>query len=464
MRCFKCQSLLSANDYCPKCGQNVSIYKKTATASDAYYNAGLEKARCRDLTGAIESLKISLMINKYNINARNLLGLVYCEMGEVVEALSQWVMSKNLVPKDNVAGSYIKKIQTNQNRFEMITGTIKKYNLSLNYAKEGNLDMAVIQLKKVVANNPQLVKAHLLLALIYIRQDECQRARKLLNSVLKIDVNNTLARKYLRELEEITAAKKNDVVGAFLPKSREKDLDKKPLNGNDVIVPRASYKEPSNGAITIINVLVGVVIGAALIWFLITPSRYKGLTENYNKSLLEYSEQLSSSNVELNDLESELNDIKAQKESLEEQLKSVNGTEGSNKLLISVIQSANYYLENKVTDAAKILVDIDISGLPGDEAKALYNLIAEKTLKEAATTFYEKGMEEYYKSGYDKAVENLVLSFKCDRTNADAAYYAAKCYVALVQTDNAKKYYQYIVDDFPTSGYFTEANTYVTAH
>ena len=50
----------------------------------------------RDLSGAIETLKVSLMINKYNINARNLLGLIYCEMGEVVEALSQWVMSKNL--------------------------------------------------------------------------------------------------------------------------------------------------------------------------------------------------------------------------------------------------------------------------------------------------------------------------------------------------------------------------------
>ena len=166
MRCYKCGSFLTDGDTCPQCGENVRIYKKTARVSDAYYNAGLYKARVRDLTGAVESLKISLMINKYNTNARNLLGLVYCEMGDVVEALSQWVVSKNFTPEGNIAGHYIKKIQTNQNRFEMITGTIRKYNLSLKYAKEGNLDMAVIQLKKVVANNPQLIKAHLLLALI----------------------------------------------------------------------------------------------------------------------------------------------------------------------------------------------------------------------------------------------------------------------------------------------------------
>ena len=101
MRCFKCGSLLSENDTCPKCGEDVRVYKKTARVSDAYYNSGLYKARVRDLTGAVESLKISLMVNKYNTNARNLLGLVYCEMGDVVEALSQWVVSKNFAPEDN---------------------------------------------------------------------------------------------------------------------------------------------------------------------------------------------------------------------------------------------------------------------------------------------------------------------------------------------------------------------------
>ena len=456
MRCFKCGSVLTENDTCPKCGENVAIYKKTARVSDAYYNAGLYKARVRDLTGAVESLKISLMINKYNTNARNLLGLVYCEMGDVVEALSQWVVSKNFAPEGNVAGHYIKKIQTNQNRFEMITGTIRKYNLCLKYAKEGSLDVAVIQLKKVVANNPQLIKAHLLLALIYIKQDELTRAKKLLNSVLAIDKNNTLAHMYLKEIAERNAAKKAETSASFLPKRKEKETDKKPLSGNDVILPRSSYKEPSNGAITIINVLVGVVIGAALIWFLIVPAKNKGITQDYKKSLQEYSEQLSSGNVELNSMQKELEEVKAQKDALEQQLGVVNGTEGSNKLLVSVIEAASDYIANK-------LVDIDVSALPSESAKTLYNTIATATLPAAAQTFYNTGMTEYYKSNYEAAAENLVKAYKCNNS-ADSAYYAAKSYVALAKTDDAKKYYQYIVDDYSTSGYYKEASDYVNSH
>ena len=107
--------------------------------------------------------------------------------------------------------------------------------------------------------------------------------------------------------------------------------------------------------------MAGVVIGAALIWFLIVPARNKGLTQDYKKSLQEYSEQLSSGNVELNSMQKELEEVKAQKDALEQQLGVVNGTEGSNKLLVSVIEAASDYIANKPDDAANKLVDIDVS-------------------------------------------------------------------------------------------------------
>ena len=63
------------------------------------------------MTGAVTSLKKSLQFNSENIAARNLLGLVYYGRGEVGEALVEWILSKNLRPKDNIANYYIQKIQ-----------------------------------------------------------------------------------------------------------------------------------------------------------------------------------------------------------------------------------------------------------------------------------------------------------------------------------------------------------------
>ena len=106
MKCFNCGCELSEKDFCTGCGADVGLYKKIMHISNRYYNDGLEKANVRDLSGAIVSLRQSLKFNKNHIEARNLLGLVYFEMGEVVAALSEWVISKNLRAKKNLADDY----------------------------------------------------------------------------------------------------------------------------------------------------------------------------------------------------------------------------------------------------------------------------------------------------------------------------------------------------------------------
>ena len=92
MNCYNCGALLTENDFCTSCGADVRHYKKIIGFSNMYYNDGLEKANVRDLSGAVRSLRECLKLNKFHIDARNLLGLIYFEMGETVNALSEWVL------------------------------------------------------------------------------------------------------------------------------------------------------------------------------------------------------------------------------------------------------------------------------------------------------------------------------------------------------------------------------------
>ena len=209
MRCIYCGTPLSAIDYCTGCGADVTLQKRIVRISNLLYNEGLEKASVRDLSGAISCLKRSLKFNKENIDARNLLGLVYYETGEVVSALSEWVISKNTVEENNAADFYIAKLQSNKNKLETINQTIKKYNQALLYCKQDDEDMAVIQLKKVLSQNPNLIKAYHLLALIYMKQQEYEKARKLLKKAAQIDTTNTTTLRYLHEVEEATGVGTN---------------------------------------------------------------------------------------------------------------------------------------------------------------------------------------------------------------------------------------------------------------
>ena len=178
MICYNCGCRLSEHDFCTGCGADVALYKKIMYMSNHYYNDGLDKATVRDLSGAIISLRQSLKFNKNNIDARNLLGLVYFEMGETVSALSEWVISKNLRAKKNIADDYINMIQTNQSRLDAINQTIKKYNQALLYCYQDSQDLAVIQLKMVLSYNSKYVRAHQLLALLYINAEEWEKAQR----------------------------------------------------------------------------------------------------------------------------------------------------------------------------------------------------------------------------------------------------------------------------------------------
>ena len=110
MKCPVCGYIFKSGNICPDCGTDIILYNKTRTISDRLYNEGLRCANERDLTGAIDNLKKSVMVNKFNTKARNLLGLVYYEKGLVADALREWVMSSNLNKNDKTAAEYMEKI------------------------------------------------------------------------------------------------------------------------------------------------------------------------------------------------------------------------------------------------------------------------------------------------------------------------------------------------------------------
>lgn len=461
MRCYQCGAQLTDEEFCVKCGADVSVYKVVSKTSNSYYNLGLAKAQVRDLSGAVVALKTSLRLNKNNIKARNLLGLVYFEMGEVVEALSHWVISKNLKPEKNAASVYIKRVQSNQNKFEALNQIIKKYNMSLKYARENNTDLAIIQLKKVISMAPNYVKAQQLLALVYMKEKEYEKAKKCLRASLKIDVNNTISQRYMAEIAAYEEEREKDTTDSFLPKVKKKETENRPLSGNDVIIPRSSYKEPSNGAITVLTVLFGIVVGAALIWFLILPAKEQSLTQQYTKELNAYNEKLSVLNGDVTLYTQQIEKLTQERDAAVSQLETYTDDGGIEEIYMALILSASSYLSGDYTTAAESLVGLDVTALPSDAAKNVYSQVMAATQAQAVSDLYNVGYNYFRSGSYQDATGYFLRAFALDTSKVETVYYMAKSYENLGDTENAKKYYEYIVNNFTDSWYVSDARTYL---
>ena len=83
--------------------------------------------------------------SKYHTDARNLLGLIFYEMGETSDALTQWVISINLQPENNRADHYLDEVQRKPGQLEIASQTIKKYNQALFHAQGGSDDQMCIR-------------------------------------------------------------------------------------------------------------------------------------------------------------------------------------------------------------------------------------------------------------------------------------------------------------------------------
>ncbi len=460
MRCYKCNNVLSDSDYCMKCGADVSIYKVVVKASNSNYNLGLAKARVRDLSGAIIALKTSIKINKNNIKARNLLGLIYYEMGEPALALKEWVISVNIKPDRNVASVYIRKVRSNPNKLEALNQATKKYNFSLAKSKEGGDDVALIQLKKVINMNPQFIRAYLLLALLYMKKSDDDHAVKILRKVLKIDRNNILALRYMDELHNSGVASLNQKENRGFGKREKKS--RMSLNGHDVIVPMNSYKEPTNGILTVVYILLGVIIGVALIWFIVVPSKLQSAQFEKNQTIIEYSNQLSSQSITITDMESQIEELTVELDNANQELELYTGDSGEIIMYENLVSAASYYVENNFEMAGTLLAQIDVTQLPTDQAKSLYSTMEENSSGNAET-YYNAGVEAYDKKDYVDAITYLQTAYVFDDTTVETPYYLAMSYLGLNDTTNAQIYIDIVNTTYSTTTYATQLNQYLAS-
>ncbi len=461
MRCYKCNSVLSDTDFCNGCGTDVTTYKKIVRLSNTYYNVGLEKAKVRDLSGAADYLRRSVRLDKNNINARNLLGLVYFEMGECVEAMSEWVISKNLQPEKNLADKYLSELQSNPTRLDVINQTAKKFNTALGYANEGSDDLAIVQLKRILTMSPNFVKGAQLLALLYMKTDEYEKAAKVLGKIEKIDKKNTLTIKYLEAIDNHLYKTTGKTVAKI--KKRE-EPERQALSGDDVIIPQTGYREGNSAAVTIINVLIGIVLGAALVFFLVTPGRVKNVREEYNSKLSEMSAQNDSEGLNFAALEDKVEKLEKEnaelKSTVESQLANIEKINAYDKLL----SAASLYVAADYKNCAVQVSQIDITGITSEGFISAYNQLKAGSYGAAADSFYNEGKGYFDNKNYDKAIECLSTAYSFSKGDVRIPYTLAKAYRAKNGNkvdENAKKYFEIVIKDFPDSANAQHSKDYL---
>ncbi len=416
---------------------------KLVYQSNYWYNDGLKRANIRDLSGAILSLRRSLQYNNANVAARNLLGLVYYGRGEVVEALVEWILSKNFQSKDNIANYFIKKVQEVPGELEQVNQAVKKYNQSIEYARQGGDDIAIMQLKKAVAAHPGYVKARQLLALLYLKNEQYSMARQEIRAAHRLDTTDPVTLRYMHELNQIRKSRT-----VRIKDKKKEDFVSYNLGNETIIQPVSGNFKENLGLHTVLNILIGLAVGVAVMWFLILPAVSNSRQKTVNKQTASFSDQIATQDAQISALKKELETYRSSDKKNKKSKATAATTQESYEAVMNI---ADHYKAGDMSNADMLaeLLKVNKSTL-GTQGKKQFEQITSSLYPTMCQRLFATATENYNAANYDAAITNLDQIMQMDQGYNDgkAMLLLAQCYEKQNKTDKANTYYQKIVDKY----------------
>jgi len=460
--CPNCKIEIEKGYICSHCGVDSILFSQTAKISNAFYNKGLSQAKSRNLCEAIISLNKSIEFNKNNHHARNLLGLIYYEIGEIGDALKQWIISASVVKKENFASEYIEIIQNNQGGLYAKNEAIMMYNEALKCLdqEEQDIELAIVHLKKSIDINPRFIQSMNLLALCYMEQNMKGEARELTLKTLKIDSNNQVAHSYYKSITGKSPmqflSKKSEANNENISAQRVHEYNKSvPVNINDdKFTGKLNFMQ-------VISFVAGGVCTALLMYYLILPDivmqkdeEIAALTMNLLVNTQQHEQELLEINQEMTELEnrneelSGLNDIFNMQIVVQEKIDSVQ-------------EATHLYNLGNAEEAAEIMYLVDFSMLPDYISGEAY-ILREATFASAGLSLYNRGLEEFNVAHFEESKALFERSLRFAQSGAnyidDAIYFLGRIAEEQDNVMLAIAHFTRIVEEFPYSNLLSNAN------
>ena len=446
MICPICGSFSNNKNRCSECGSDISEFSKIYDISDKLYNKGLSYAMANDFTRAQEVLEKSILFNKNNVNARNVLGLVYYETGMISLSLKQWVISSNISKENNPAIEYVEYFQRNSKELQNMNESLKIYNQSVRSAKQKSEDMAIIQLKKAVDLNPKFILALNLLSFCYMRENDNEKALDIIKKVLSIDATNPQALSYFKELcpdgtrlvESIKIVKTNkayDEPVKFEPKISRKVRDSRRSKIMEMII-----------------FLAGCICTAAAMFIFIFPGVANEKQEeidtiNSDMMILQnkYEEEKAKNN------ENNFEEVAKENESLRLEIANYQKQTEIRSTEDQLISASALSEKKSYSEAVAIIDTINVNNLSGEKLDE-YNQLKEKVYKEESSNLLKEGTKLVTSKKYQEAKEildkALLYAVYDEKTKLEVMYYLGKALKELGDTVKAKEYFSQVAENY----------------
>ena len=315
----------------------------------------------------------------------------------------------------------------------------------------------------MLSDSPNFVQAHLLLALLYIDRGDWEKAKKELNRCLKIDRGNTMALRYMKEVEGALKVEED----GKLPRRQNREDAIKYQSGNETIIQPVNRLEPKKNTGWLWALLGGAAAGLAVSWFLILPARVQSAKAQLNNNLVSVGEEVDRKNAQIDSLTQQVESLTRENADLSAQTEALAGTDGQMSTVEALLNAAYLYIETpEDTEALSEAIDrIDRETMESPDtseaARNLYTKLLEDTGTDLANSYYDTGYQAYRSNDFDTAIENLQKAVTYDPENEEALFALANSYREKGNRRMAIETYEQVIELFPDTEKARQSQNYI---
>ncbi|MBQ7016990.1 MAG: tetratricopeptide repeat protein [Firmicutes bacterium] len=235
------------------------------------------------LSGGISGDEIHGIVDE---KARNLLGLIEFQRGELGEAMKHWSVSEYLNPKNNQATVYLRDIKKEQELLTNMSESLHLFNEAMGLAKRDNVDFAITRLRKAVHLNPQYIKALLVLALCYMEKRHYKTAQDILEQVLRLEPLNPDAKRYWAYIQrQLDKGFEDESISEIQDLSQKLYVQKNltEVDTDEIFQTkgkkRRSFRNMGESMKQLVLFFAGVICCAGFMWYLVYPNELRQLED-----------------------------------------------------------------------------------------------------------------------------------------------------------------------------------------
>ena len=210
---------------------------------------------------------------------------------------------------------------------------------------------------------------------------------------------------------------------------------------------------------TLINLIIGLLVGASALWFLVVPAQNQRINQKANQKVVEYSDKVATQAAELTRLQEEIDNSSESVNTATDQISQAKETTTSYENLLKAWQAYN---DENYETVANALEGVN-SDLLSVEAKSMYDAIMGDIGSSVKQKYQSTAMDAYESGDYATAIENYTKALDIGEPDFTSMFYLAQAYQKSGDTDNAKTWYQKIIDTFPGTQNASDAQDYLDA-